>query len=134
MTGEQVREGLQDGARKLGYLAHHETDSRLSPSGFPDLLIAGYGQTIAVECKGQTEPFRMGSVTRKGDRYPGQVEWLMTLAQCGTMTFVCRPKSPNNPSELTVDRFLGKYIEIGYHDMLDVLNENRTAWMERQGL
>jgi hypothetical protein len=68
-------------------------------------------------------------VTRKGDRYPGQQEWLEMLAACGTMAFVCRPKRRKGATELSYDRFLGRYLEVGYDDMLEVLNVIRAVGM-----
>lgn len=59
---------------------HHETDSRKSKSGFPDLVIAGPGGVIFVELKKQ-----------KGRVSAAQREWLMALTAAGASAYVWRP-------------------------------------------
>lgn len=49
-------------------------------SGFPDLIIAGYGRIIAAELKSE-----------KGRTTPEQEDWLRVLSLCGAETYVWRP-------------------------------------------
>lgn len=63
--------------------AHHETDSRLSRPGLPDLLIAGPGGQIWAELK------------RQAKRAKASVEqqvWLDTLLAGGAAAFLWRPE------------------------------------------
>jgi hypothetical protein len=59
---------------------HHETDSRRSKKGFPDLLIAGPGGVLFVELK-----------SAKGKTTAEQEEWLDKLDQAGATVYVWRP-------------------------------------------
>lgn len=71
-VGEMIRVAQTGNRRKLKY--HHETDSRRSRAGFPDLFIADedYGRLIFAELKKQ-----------KGKADPEQVKWLNILAATG---------------------------------------------------
>jgi hypothetical protein len=59
---------------------HHETDSRKSKKGWPDLVIAGPDRVIFVELKSEK-----GRVTAE------QQDWLDTLASAGAVVKVWRP-------------------------------------------
>lgn len=59
---------------------HHETDSRKSKKGWPDLVIAGPSHVIFVELKTET-----GKVSAE------QREWLDILASTGATVLVWRP-------------------------------------------
>jgi hypothetical protein len=63
----------------LGLTWHHETDSRRSRAGFPDLVIAGK-RVIFAELK-----------TDRGRVRPEQQRWLDTLAAAGADAYVWRP-------------------------------------------
>ena len=70
-------------ARENQWLAYHTFDSRRSPSGFPDVVLARAGSPLyAVELK-----INMGQVT------PAQQAWLTALAGCTGVVSECwRPK------------------------------------------
>jgi hypothetical protein len=59
---------------------HHETDSRKSKKGWPDLVIAGPNHVIFVELK-----------TDKGRVSAEQQQWLDTLERAGATVAVWRP-------------------------------------------
>jgi hypothetical protein len=59
---------------------HHETDSRKSKKGWPDLVIAGPNHVVFVELK-----------TEKGRVSTEQREWLDTLLNAGATVEVWRP-------------------------------------------
>lgn len=64
----------------LGLKWHHETDSRKSKKGWPDLVIAGPHHVIFTELKTET-----GKVS------PDQQEWIDTLSNAGATIEVWRP-------------------------------------------
>jgi hypothetical protein len=49
-----MQQAIIDTAKMLGYLTHHEYDSRRSTAGFPDLWIVGYGKLLVLENKTDT--------------------------------------------------------------------------------
>ena len=59
---------------------HHETDSRRSKKGFPDLVISGPGGTIFAELKAQR-----GKIT------PDQQAWIDSINNSGGECWVWRP-------------------------------------------
>jgi hypothetical protein len=63
-----------------GWKWHHETDSRKSKSGFPDLVLVGRGRTLFRELK-----------TDYGVVRPEQQEWIDVLVNNGTDAKVWRP-------------------------------------------
>src|SRR5215469_3352029 len=69
-------------AKDLGLKRYHTFDSRKSPSGFPDLVLAGPGGVLFRELKRQ-------------DKKPtaAQQEWLTVLTQAGQDAGVWRPSS-----------------------------------------
>jgi hypothetical protein len=64
----------------LGLKWHHETDSRKSKEGFPDLVICGPGGVIFAELK-----------TEKGKVSKAQDEWLSALSVASMLAVVWRP-------------------------------------------
>lgn len=64
----------------LGLKWHHETDSRKTRKGWPDLVIAGPSHVIFVEVKREK-----GKVTTE------QAEWLQTLKKAGALVQIWRP-------------------------------------------
>lgn len=119
LTGEQVKYGLIDAARRLGYLVHVIDDSRRVDSGWPDILCAGFGVVIAMECKSPNEQLRPGSFTRTGRGLPSQSDWLRIIAETnGALAFVVRPAPEDvRPSY--------PWTEIDYDGMLTVLTRFR---------
>ena len=69
-------------ARQYGWMAYHTHNSKRSPEGFPDLVLARAGSPLyAVELKINT-----GQVT------PAQAAWLEALAGCtGVVAEIWRP-------------------------------------------
>jgi hypothetical protein len=107
---------LIDAAERLGYLVHHETDSRKTAPGFPDLLIVGHGTLFAIECKSRREKLRPGM--------PGQADWLAAFASSYVATFVCRP---DDAPAVDDDTAITEYKEINYSAMLSILTLARDA-------
>jgi hypothetical protein len=81
MSEADLQSCVVDLARRLGGLVYHTHDSRRSPAGFPDLVIAfpRSGAIVFAELKSAT-----GRVT------PEQDEWHRALAVRGAM-YVWRP-------------------------------------------
>ena len=75
--GTRAKPGL---CKLLGLLYFHVHDSRRSPSGFPDLLIAGPGAILFAELK-----------TQRGRVSPAQKEWIAALESAGQSVFLWRP-------------------------------------------
>ena len=67
-------------AESLGYLVHHEVDSRKSRAGFPDLVLCRSDRLVMAEVKTEN-----GKLTKK------QAEWLNTLRKSGTEAYLWRP-------------------------------------------
>lgn len=66
-----------------GWKWHHETDSRKSKAGFPDLIAVKGEQMLALELK-----------TERGRLRPEQTEWLLALSRIpGCRAGVVRPQS-----------------------------------------
>jgi hypothetical protein len=80
MTEAQFQQRITDYCdwRRLKW--HHETDSRKSKKGFPDLVIAGPGKIIFAELKSAK-----GRVTRE------QQEWIEAVRWAGITAYVWRP-------------------------------------------
>lgn len=85
MTEAEYQDLITQLCDVLGLLYHHETDSRKSPKGFPDLCIVGAeGQGVLfLELKGD----------RKGAKAsPDQVKWIDRLQKSGVRAYVVYPK------------------------------------------
>lgn len=69
-------------AERAGWLIHHETDSRRSKPGLPDLICAHpiHG-TVFIELKTETGKLR-----------PAQMRWRTTLIANGSRYYVFRPR------------------------------------------
>ncbi len=127
ITGTQIMHGLIDAARALGYMVHHETDSRKTDPGFPDLLIVGHGHIFIFECKSRYEKLRPATVTKKGRYLPGQEEWLQAfedvepcdLTDTHITAGVVRAGAPICGIDFTMDG----YWLMGYEDAIDCLQE-----------
>lgn len=76
----RFQELITDMCKLMRLKWHHETDSRKSKPGFPDLVIAGPGGVLFRELKKQS-----GRVTKD------QREWLSTLTTAGADAAVWRP-------------------------------------------
>lgn len=81
MNEADFQRRITDYCDLLGLKWHHETDSRKSPAGFPDLVILGDGGVIFAELKADR-----GRVT------PAQNDWLMRLSTAGAESYLWRPK------------------------------------------
>lgn len=79
ITEAQFQQQITDLCDWLGLRWHHETDSRKSKKGFPDLVICGQ-RLIFVELKSEK-----GRVTK------AQQEWLDDLRAAGIEAYVWRP-------------------------------------------
>lgn len=72
---------VEELCRWLRLRFHHETDSRRSRAGFPDLVIVGPAGVIFAELK-----------TDKGHLRPEQRDWIRDLVRApGVQAFVWRP-------------------------------------------
>lgn len=74
----------------LGYVAYHETDSRKSQPGFPDLTLVGtrgVRQIVYVELKVEVTP----KTKRRAWPTVDQVGWLEMLRGTGHHAYVIRP-------------------------------------------
>ena len=60
---------IRRAASLLGYLEYHTHDSRRSPEGFPDLVIAGHGHLFAWELKSSD-----GNVTDTQQRWLDELQ------------------------------------------------------------
>ena len=73
MTEAELMRLIIEAAEKLGYpCIHHETDSRKSSPGLPDLEIVGYGKQYRFEVKGD-----------RGETRPPQRQWIRELQNAG---------------------------------------------------
>jgi len=80
VTEAEFQRRITDFCDWLGLKWHHETDSRRSRKGFPDLVIAGPGGAIFAELKSEK-----GRVSKE------QQEWLDALAGAGAEFYLWRP-------------------------------------------
>lgn len=65
MSEEQLQASVLELAVALGVLAYHTHDSRRSPAGFPDLVLAGRRGVIFAELKSAGGAMRSEQVTWK---------------------------------------------------------------------
>lgn len=72
---------VTDYATLRGLRWHHETDSRRSKAGFPDLVVAGPGGVAFIELK-----------TNTGRVKPEQAEWIDALRDAGQHALIVRPR------------------------------------------
>lgn len=80
MTEAQWQRRITDLCDLLGLMWHHETDSRRSKKGFPDLVIAGPNGVIFAELKSNT-----GKVS------DAQQAWVRQINTGGGEAWVWRP-------------------------------------------
>ena len=80
MTEGEFQKRITDLCDWLGLKWHHETDSRRTRKGWPDLVICGPEKVIIVELKSPR-----GKVTKE------QHEWLISLSRAGISCYVWRP-------------------------------------------
>lgn len=81
LTEAAYQRRITDLANLLGLRWHHETDSRRSKAGYPDLTIAGPCGVAWLEVKTDT-----------GRIKPEQQAWLDTLADAGQVALIVRPR------------------------------------------
>lgn len=79
LSEQQFQKRVTDLCDWLKLSWHHETDSRRSKAGFPDLVIVG-NRVLFAELK-----------TAKGRLRPEQAEWLNALRNGGAEAHVWRP-------------------------------------------
>jgi hypothetical protein len=91
MTERDLMDTVLEYLRASGYLVFHPYDSRRSEPGFPDMVAAGNGRLLFIECKRHGQGLRQGKMGRR--RWlPGQDEWKEVLCQCPGVEFrVVRP-------------------------------------------
>jgi hypothetical protein len=80
MSEAQFQQRITDLCDWLHVKWHHETDSRRSKAGFPDLVLCGPRGIAFVELK-----------TEKGKVTKAQTEWLESIAVAGGNSMVWRP-------------------------------------------
>lgn len=82
LTEAQFQRNITDLCDLLGLKWHHETDSRRSPKGFPDLVIAGHEDRGVV----------FAELKRKGGRVSReQAEWVDRLKKAGATVYIWWP-------------------------------------------
>lgn len=72
MTEAELQRSIVEAAEKLGYRCHHETDSRKSKGGFPDLHIVGHSRQMVLELKSD-----------QGESRPDQRQWIKEYQSAG---------------------------------------------------
>lgn len=72
MTEEELQKTITEAAMNHGYQVHHETDSRKSRGGFPDLHICGHGRQFVFELKSD-----------RGESRPDQRVWIREYQRAG---------------------------------------------------
>lgn len=86
MNEAEWQQRITDLCDVLGLAWHHETDSRWSKSGFPDLVICGPGGIIFAELKTDEKRSKVS---------PAQEKWLDNLEAAhttGVQVWVWRPR------------------------------------------
>lgn len=79
MTEAELQKSVTELLDLYGWKWHHETDSRKSRAGFPDLIaVHESGRLLLVELKGHDARGRLGKVT------PAQNEWLGIWSLAGS--------------------------------------------------
>lgn len=80
-TEEEFQTSIIAAATLTGWLHYHTHDSRRSPAGFPDLVLAHPTKGVLfLECKRQ-----------KGEASPAQLEWIATLKAAGQCAEIVKP-------------------------------------------
>ena len=97
VTEKQLQDCVIGLARTLGYLAHHEYDSRRSEPGYPDVTIVGYGLFMMPELKTQLGRVRLA-----------QRKWIAALHEAGIDAPVWRP---SDCSSGEIERILRRGVE-----------------------
>ncbi len=83
VTEAEWQRQVEEMAARLGWLYHHETDSRKSAAGAPDLMLAHPVHGPAwFECKRQKKP---------SPYTPTQRHWIATLQASGQVAAVIQP-------------------------------------------
>lgn len=85
MTERELQDNVIACAETLGWLVYHTHDSRRSPAGFPDLVLARDGRLILAELK-----------TERGRVRAEQAAWLAALGEVdanrgGVEVYIWRP-------------------------------------------
>ena len=82
VTEADLREQIRTLAHLYGWLMYFTQDSRRSPAGFPDLVLAHpeQGRIIYAELKSE-----------KGRVTTHQAEWIEALKSCGQAVYLWRP-------------------------------------------
>lgn len=80
MNESEWQKRVTETCNLLSLLWHHETDSRKSKAGFPDLCIVGPKGLLFLELKAP-----------KGKVSPQQQAWIDHLAAAGAHAYVARP-------------------------------------------
>lgn len=103
-TEADLREQIRTLCNVYGWLMYFTHNSRRSPAGFPDLVLAHpeKGRVIYAELKSDN-----GRVT------PEQVSWLDALSACGQETYVWRPDDITEIARLLGPRGKNKQTQEG---------------------
>lgn len=90
VTEAQLQRTVIELAETFGWRWHHETDSRWSRAGLPDLILVRPPRVIFVELKKEDGALRRA-----------QGEWLTDLARCpGVESYVWRPSDLSEVEEV----------------------------------
>ena len=90
-----VQQTLTDTAEALSVSWHHETDSRKSRRGWPDIAIAAYPVLWIIECKKEVEQLE-----------PEQRVWREDLVRCREVRY--RVARPSNVGEIVDEIVKGR--------------------------
>lgn len=82
MTEAEWQKRITDLCDVLGLRWHHETDSRRTREGFPDLVIVG-NRVVFVELKTDSPKSKVTEAQR---------DWLLDIRGCGGEAYVWRPR------------------------------------------
>ena len=93
MKESEWQQRITDLCDVLGLRWHHETDSRRTREGFPDLVIVGR-RVVFVELKTDDRRSRLS---------PAQKEWLLGIRAAGGEAYVWRPSQWDEVREYLTD-------------------------------
>jgi hypothetical protein len=98
VTEREFQRWVEQVAEMTGWLLHHETDSRRSRRGFPDLIMVRRDRLIAAELK-----------SAKGRVRPEQKVWLDRLEAAGVEVYLWRPSDADAIVQCLTENLAPRY-------------------------